>query len=173
MKLILLPIDCGQSYDQLEIQSSITHQAIQWVRESTILAEVKRIEAELKALIAAGQELPSSVRPVVEDNEKKYVLPQIIYVLFNSETGEPIPYNSPMLAKGFEVYSALPKASRAGRVDLYPNWCVTTGRSFMHPHPHRHYTSMEFYHKLGSDSEFAQRFLNLTPAPNGAIDNEN
>jgi len=159
MKPILLPIDCGRPYDQLEILPSMTHQAIQWARESTITTEVKRIEAELEDLIAAGQELPSSVKPVVLVDEKKYVLPQIIYVLFNNETGAPIPYNSPMLARGFEEYKALPEASRNGRVELYPNWCIITGRSFMHPHPHRHYTSQEFYHKLGSDSDFAERFL--------------
>jgi hypothetical protein len=43
---------------------------------------------------------------------------------------------------------------------LYPEYVVITGRSFLDPHPHRHYTFEEFVDKLNEDPHFKNVILN-------------
>ena len=43
---------------------------------------------------------------------------------------------------------------------LYPKYVVITGRAFVAPHPHRHYTFEEFVDKLEEDPDFRNVILN-------------
>lgn len=43
---------------------------------------------------------------------------------------------------------------------LYPKYVVITGRAFVAPHPHRHYTFEEFVDKLEEDPDFKNVILN-------------
>ena len=44
---------------------------------------------------------------------------------------------------------------------LYPKYVVITGRAFLPPHPHRHYTFEEFVDKLYEDPNFKNVILNM------------
>ena len=63
----------------------------------------------------------------------------------------------------YEEYLKLPKAEVSGEnkiVELYENnWCIMTGRSIVHPHPHRHYTLIEFAYSLGKKPKLYERFF--------------
>lgn len=67
------------------------------------------------------------------------------------------------LKLGYEEYLKLPKAQSTGvnkKTELYTNgWYVSMGRSFAHPHPHRHYTFLEFAYQCGKDETLSNRFL--------------
>ncbi len=67
------------------------------------------------------------------------------------------------LKLGYEEYLKLPKAEYRGvnrDTELYTNqWCVMMGRSIVHPHPHRHYTFLEFVYRCGKDEALYNRFL--------------
>ena len=44
--------------------------------------------------------------------------------------------------------------------ELYDNyWCIRTGRSIIYPHPHRHYTLIEFAFWLGEKEDLYDRFM--------------
>lgn len=64
---------------------------------------------------------------------------------------------------GYEEYLKLPKATISGEnrnAELYSKqWCYFTGRSFVHPNPHRHYTFIEFVYFCGKNEELSQRFI--------------
>lgn len=67
------------------------------------------------------------------------------------------------LKLGYEEYLKLPKSDRGFNRDseLYKNkWCIILGRSIIHPHPHRHYTFLEFVYWCGKDETLHDRFLN-------------
>jgi len=65
------------------------------------------------------------------------------------------------LKYGYEEYLKLPKAKRNKDTDIYLNkWCVITGKSIIPPHPHRHFTFLEFVYFCGQDASLWNRFLN-------------
>ena len=39
------------------------------------------------------------------------------------------------------------------------HWCVFTGRSIIHPHPHRHYTLIEFAFCIGNKKDLYEKFF--------------
>lgn len=63
----------------------------------------------------------------------------------------------------YEEYLKLPKGGNTIEnltSELYNNqWCFLTGLSVMEPHPHRHYTLLEFAYNCGIDKTLRQRFL--------------
>jgi hypothetical protein len=67
------------------------------------------------------------------------------------------------LKLGYEEYLKLPKAECSGvnrETELYTNrWYIMMGRSIVHPHPHRHYTFLEFVYWCGKDENLYNRFL--------------
>ena len=65
------------------------------------------------------------------------------------------------LKLGYEEYLKLPKCSGVNReAELYTKeWCLLTGLSCVHPHPHRHYTFLEFVYYCGKDETLFDRFL--------------
>lgn len=67
------------------------------------------------------------------------------------------------LKRGYEEYLKLPKAECSGanrEAELYTNrWYIMMGRSIVHPHPHRHYTFLEFVYWCGKDEALYNRFL--------------
>lgn len=66
------------------------------------------------------------------------------------------------LKLGYEEYLKLPKAEGSGyrEAELYTNrWYVMMGRSIVDPHPHRHYTFLEFVYRCGKDETLYNRFL--------------
>ena len=67
------------------------------------------------------------------------------------------------IKKAYEEYLKLPKAECRGEnrhAELYSNnWCVINGRSFVHPHPHRHYTLIEFAFWIGKKEDLYSRFI--------------
>jgi hypothetical protein len=67
------------------------------------------------------------------------------------------------LKLGYEEYLKLPKAECSGvnrEAELYSNrWCILMGRACVHPHPHRHYTFLEFVFWCGKDETLYNRFL--------------
>jgi len=69
------------------------------------------------------------------------------------------------LKKGYEEYLKLPKAEINGvnkKAEIYVNnWCVLTGRSMVYPHPHRHYTFLEFVFHCGKSDSLYNRFINI------------
>lgn len=61
---------------------------------------------------------------------------------------------------GYEEYLKLPKAGPRTNSELYSNnWCILNGRSIIHPHPHRHYTFIEFVYYCGKDINLYNRFI--------------
>ena len=67
------------------------------------------------------------------------------------------------LQSGYEEYLKLPKGTRNSRIDdIYSNhWYIMTGRSIISPHPHRHYTFIEFAYWCGKDETLYKRFINI------------
>jgi hypothetical protein len=64
------------------------------------------------------------------------------------------------LKAGYESYLALPKEKRGLHSEMYSNgWCILTGRAIVSPHPHRHYTFLEFVYWCGKDETLYNRFL--------------
>jgi len=56
-------------------------------------------------------------------------------------------------------YFKLPLAYGCNKSEIYQkNWVKMEGRSFATPHPHRHYTLVEFAYKIGNDHIFRERF---------------
>ena len=63
---------------------------------------------------------------------------------------------------GYEEYLKLPKEDRMENrnSDLYTNgWCVLTGRAIIHPHPHRHFSFLEFVYYCGKDQTLFDKFI--------------
>lgn len=67
------------------------------------------------------------------------------------------------LQKGYDEYLKLPQATMSGEnrnAELYTKqWCCIIGRSFAHPHPHRHFTFLEFVYYCGKNQELYDRFI--------------
>jgi len=67
------------------------------------------------------------------------------------------------LKLAYDEYLKLPKATVSGEnrtAELYlKHWCVNEGRSIVHPHPHRHYTFLEFVYWCGKDESLYNRFI--------------
>ena len=61
----------------------------------------------------------------------------------------------------YELYCSIPKWSRTNPSRIYPDYVVITGRAFMCPHPHRHYTFEEFVNRLNEDPNFKNVILNV------------
>lgn len=64
--------------------------------------------------------------------------------------------------KAYEEYKKLPLATggKHRNAEIYTQqWCIITGRSFVHPHPHRHFTLLEFAFHLGKDEGLFKRFI--------------
>ena len=60
----------------------------------------------------------------------------------------------------YELYCSIPLWKRDNQSRIYPDYVVLTGRAFIAPHPHRHYTLEEFIDKLEKDPDFKQIILN-------------
>lgn len=64
---------------------------------------------------------------------------------------------------GYKEYLKLPKAESSGinrNTELYSNnWCKFEGRACIHPHPHRHYTFLEFIFYCGNNEDLYERFI--------------
>lgn len=64
---------------------------------------------------------------------------------------------------GYHEYLKLPKAEVSGinrNTELYSNnWCKIEGRACIHPHPHRHYTFLEFVFYCGNNEKLYERFI--------------
>lgn len=64
---------------------------------------------------------------------------------------------------GYEEYLKLPKAETRGinkYAEIYSKkWCVITGRTIIHPHPHRQYTFVEFAFYCGNNPTLYDRFI--------------
>lgn len=62
----------------------------------------------------------------------------------------------------YQEYKKLPKAELSGPnrdALMYRNrWCVIVGRSYVHPHPHRHLTLDEFKQKMKTDKLMQAHF---------------
>ncbi len=72
------------------------------------------------------------------------------------------------LQSGYEEYLKLPKFTRELKIlnrvndDIYSNhWCIITGRSIISPHPHRHYTFIEFVYWCGKNEKLYNKFINI------------
>lgn len=66
------------------------------------------------------------------------------------------------LKLGYEEYLKLPK-SGFSETELYANgWYIMTGMSIIHPHPHRHYTFLEFVYWCGKDENLYNRFIKIS-----------
>ncbi len=64
------------------------------------------------------------------------------------------------LKNGYDEYLKLPKAGRNINSELYNNqWCFLTGMSIISPHPHRHFTFLEFVFHCGKDITLYNRFI--------------
>jgi len=64
--------------------------------------------------------------------------------------------------EAYQEYLKIPKYDRSNRrqENIYDlHWCQLTGRSCISPHPHRHYTPLEFSYFLGKNEEMSNRFL--------------
>ena len=59
----------------------------------------------------------------------------------------------------YELYCSLSLATVTDKSRIYPKYVKITGRSFSHPHPHRHFTFEEFIDKLNEDSHFKNVIL--------------
>lgn len=59
----------------------------------------------------------------------------------------------------YELYCSLSLATVTDKSRIYPKYVKKTGRSFSHPHPHRHFTFEEFIDKLNEDSNFKNVIL--------------
>jgi hypothetical protein len=74
------------------------------------------------------------------------------------------------LRLGYEEYLKLPKAECSGvnrESELYTNrWYIMMGRSIVDPHPHRHYTFLEFVYWCGKDENLYDRFLKSSNTEN-------
>lgn len=67
-----------------------------------------------------------------------------------------------VLKLGYEEYIEMPKGKVGFGVPetIYSNgWCVIIGKSFISPHPHRHYTFEEFVEKSSVDIKLCDRFV--------------
>lgn len=66
---------------------------------------------------------------------------------------------------GYEEYLLLPEATCSGPdrdAELYKNgWCITTGLACIHPHPHRHYSLIEFAYWCGKKEDLYNRFIKI------------
>lgn len=64
------------------------------------------------------------------------------------------------LEKGYQEYLLLPKYSRTSKVEnIYDKeWCVYLGLACIAPHPHRHYTFVEFAFFCGKNKDLFERF---------------
>lgn len=51
----------------------------------------------------------------------------------------------------YQLYLAIPLEKRWNKSRIYPDYVVLTGRAFISPHPHRHYTFEEFVDKFDKD----------------------
>ena len=60
----------------------------------------------------------------------------------------------------YELYCSLPLATRTDKSRIYPKYVKITGRSFSHPHPHRHFTVEEFIDCLDKNKDFKKIILN-------------
>jgi len=64
---------------------------------------------------------------------------------------------------GYNEYLKLPNAECSGvnrNAEMYTkHWCYFTGRSFIHPHPNRYYTFLEFIYWCGKNEELYERFI--------------
>ena len=64
---------------------------------------------------------------------------------------------------GYDEYLKMPKATINGEhryAEMYvKKWCILTGRSMIHPHPHRYYTLMEFVFYCGRDEQLYNKFI--------------
>lgn len=60
----------------------------------------------------------------------------------------------------YELYCSIPLWKRGNQSRIYPDYVVLTGRAFIAPHPHRHYTLEEFIDKLEKDPDFKNVILN-------------
>lgn len=61
----------------------------------------------------------------------------------------------------YQLYLSIPLEERGNRSRIYPDYVVITGRSIIHPHPHRHYTFDEFVDKF--DDNFRNVLLSGCP----------
>jgi hypothetical protein len=66
------------------------------------------------------------------------------------------------LKMGYKEYLTLPKATIQDhrKNEIYTNgWYIMTGRSMISPHPHRHYTFLEFVYHCGNKNSLYQKFI--------------
>jgi hypothetical protein len=60
----------------------------------------------------------------------------------------------------YELYCSIPLWKIGSPSRIYPEYVTITGRAFIAPHPHRHYTLEEFIDKLNEDTNFKNVILN-------------
>lgn len=59
----------------------------------------------------------------------------------------------------YELYCSLSLATRTDNSRIYPKYVKITGRSIIHPHPHRYFTFEEFIDCLYKDENFKNVIL--------------
>ena len=59
----------------------------------------------------------------------------------------------------YGLYCTTPLVTRTDKSRIYPKYVKITGRSFSHPHPHRHFTFEEFIDCLYKDGNFKNVIL--------------
>ena len=60
----------------------------------------------------------------------------------------------------YKKYLDLPLATIQSETEIYRHmWVILTGRSIVSPHPHRHYTLIEFAYWCGKNQTLYDRFL--------------
>ena len=60
----------------------------------------------------------------------------------------------------YQYYLSIPLSKIGNRTRIYPKYVKITGRSFMPPHPHRHFSFEEFIDKLYEDTDFKNIIYN-------------
>ncbi len=64
------------------------------------------------------------------------------------------------IEKGYKDYLMQPKASLGNPTEIYnEGWCIYEGRACVSPHPHRHYTLVEFAFHCGKNENLFNRFI--------------
>jgi hypothetical protein len=61
----------------------------------------------------------------------------------------------------YELYLSIPLCEVGKPSRIYPKFVKKLGRSFCHPHPHRHYYFNEFVDELENNPEFKEFILNF------------
>ena len=60
----------------------------------------------------------------------------------------------------YNLYLSIPLCELDKPSRIYPHFVKITGKSFCHPHPHRHYYFNEFVDKLLENTLFKEIILN-------------